>query len=125
MLVIATLSWKLVSGILFPVTHTPEETFQVDVAQGCLDPQMVNSLSGEEIKIHSPYGYELYGSYISNDNADKTVIISHDITQNAIHSLRYMLPFFNRGFNVLLIEHRDHGRSGGTNTVLDIMKKTI
>jgi fermentation-respiration switch protein FrsA (DUF1100 family) len=114
--VILALCWRLTGIILFPITHSPSQTFEDEVASGHLELEAYQRLPKEDIFIRSPFGYELYGLYIPNTGAEKTVIISHGITQNAFRSLRYMEPFYLRGFNVLLIEHRNHGRSGGTNT---------
>ena len=114
--VILFVGWRLTSVILFPATYTPEESFKAEVASGHLDPVIYQRLLREEITIRSPFGYTLYGLYIPNEDAHKTVIISHGITRNVIRSLRYMEPFYHRGFNILCIEHRNHGRSGGTNS---------
>lgn len=122
-LVVIALCWRLTSIILFPATYSPEETFENEVASGRLDPEVYWHLPKENITIHSPFGYDLNGLYIPNEGAEKTVIISHGITQNAIRSLRYLDPFYRRGFNALLIEHRNHGRSGGTNTSFGYYEK--
>ncbi len=121
--IVIALCWRLTTVILYPATHTPEETFDYEVASGQLDPEVYQNLPKEVITILSPLGYDLYGLYIPNEGAEKTVIFSHGITQNAIRSLRYLDTFFQRGFNALLIEHRNHGRSGGTNTSFGYYEK--
>lgn len=115
-LVIIGISWLLTSIMLYPNTHTREETLASEVASGYLDPVLYQQLPKEDVSIHSPFGYALRALYIPIEREEKVVIISHGITQNAIRSLRYMMPFYQRGYSVLLIEHRNHGRSGGTNT---------
>jgi len=123
LLIVTALCWRLTSVILYPTLHTPEETFEDEVASGHLNPEVYWHLPKEDITIQSPFGYDLYGLYIPNGGAEKTVIISHGITQNAIRSLRYLDPFYRRGFNALLVEHRSHGRSGGTNTSFGFYEK--
>jgi fermentation-respiration switch protein FrsA (DUF1100 family) len=114
--VLLAVCWYFCNVILYPKTYTPEESLKAEVTSGHLDYDTYQQLSREELIIDSPFGYKLYGLYIANADSNKTVIISHGITRNAIRSLRYISPFYHRGFNILCIEHRNHGRSGGKDT---------
>jgi fermentation-respiration switch protein FrsA (DUF1100 family) len=74
------------------------------------------SLPKEEFLISSPFGYDIHAYYIPAKQADKYMIFCHGVTVNKINSIKYSNLFLKRGFNVIIYDHRRHGRSGGKTT---------
>ncbi len=116
------LGFSLAAGLYFsnlvrliPVRPV-EETFKTEVEAGVLDPEQFEQLPKEEVRIPSPFGYELYGLYFPVPGSRKTVIIAHGITYTLYGSVKYMEVFRAAGYNALLYDHRRHGRSGGADT---------
>lgn len=71
----------------------------------------------EDIAIESRFGYPLHGTYIPNPQAtDKTLIFLHGFTEDRAVGLNYLDIYLSGGFNILLVDSRAHGESGG-NTV--------
>ena len=69
----------------------------------------------ENIVIKSPFGYPLSGTYIPNTHpSTQTLIFLHGFTENRSFGLNYLDIYGNAGFNVLLIDSRAHGDSGGS-----------
>lgn len=68
----------------------------------------------EDIAIESHFGYPLQGTYIPNPHAtDKTLIFLHGFTESRAVGLYYLDIYLNAGFNLLLVDSRAHGESGG------------
>lgn len=68
----------------------------------------------QDIIIHSSFGYPLHGTYIPNSNTtDKTIIFLHGFTGHRGLGLNYLEIYLKNGFNVLLVDSRAHGESGG------------
>lgn len=68
----------------------------------------------EDIAIESRFGYSLHGTYIPNPKAtDKTLIFLHGFTESRAVGLYYLDIYQNAGFNILLVDSRAHGDSGG------------
>ncbi|HLO10684.1 MAG TPA: alpha/beta hydrolase [Pseudoneobacillus sp.] len=74
------------------------------------------SLPKRQVEIASPYGYLLKAVLAEPHRTNRYVIISHGVTENKTNSVKYMNLFLNRGFNVLIYDHRRHGESGGKTT---------
>jgi pimeloyl-ACP methyl ester carboxylesterase len=102
--------------IIYPQVLPYEETYQHDVENGRLNEAEFQSWPKEEFMIRSPYGYDLYAMYLPNGQSQRTIVISHGITWSLYGSVKYAALFYKRGFNVLLYDLRNHGRSGGKNT---------
>jgi fermentation-respiration switch protein FrsA (DUF1100 family) len=68
----------------------------------------------QDIVIKSRFGYPLQGTYIPNPQAtDKTLIFLHGFTESRLAGLNYLTIYINAGFNLLLVDSRAHGESGG------------
>lgn len=104
---------------VFPV----QKTYDIDVERGEIKPDEFAALPQETVTIKSPYGYDLFGIYFPQSGSKKTVIICHGITWSLYGSVKYMNMFYKRGYNVLMYDHRFHGRSGGPNTTFGFYEK--
>jgi uncharacterized protein len=73
-------------------------------------------LPKREMVIQSPFGYGIKAVLAEPHRTNNYVIICHGVTENKMNSIKYMNLFLNRGFNVLIYDHRRHGESGGKTT---------
>jgi uncharacterized protein len=83
---------------------------------GRFKPLDFEKLSKREILIQSPFGYGIKAVLAEPHRTNAYVIICHGVTENKTNSIKYMNLFLNRGFNVLIYDHRRHGESGGKTT---------
>lgn len=68
----------------------------------------------KDITITSRFGYPLSATYIPNPTAtDRTLIFLHGFTESRTTGLNYLDMYLNNGFNLLLVDSRAHGESGG------------
>ncbi|MBM3137015.1 MAG: alpha/beta hydrolase [Chloroflexi bacterium] len=117
---IFVLVFLLLAGGLFfalqvvrPKCYSVEETYRIEIETGKISKAEWLSWEKQEVIISSPFGYDLFGIYLPLAGAEKTVIIAHGITYTLFGSVKYVNLFRKRGFNVLIYDHRNHGRSGG------------
>ena len=72
----------------------------------------------EAVKLKAKDGVELFGRYY-NKNSSKTIIFVHGYQSSGFNNFSAaMIDFLNAGYNVLLIDQRAHGESGGRFTTL-------
>ncbi|MRX74310.1 alpha/beta fold hydrolase [Bacillus lacus] len=69
-----------------------------------------------DVTVPSPFGYNISGYLIAPHETKKYMIICHGVTVSRVNSVKYMKIFLNRGYNVLIYDHRSHGESGGSTT---------
>jgi len=121
--IVLGISWHLANVALHPQVKPVERTYKIEADAGKLEPERFEALPREEVRIASPYGYELYGLYFPVEESHRTVIIAHGVTFSLYGSVKYMWMFRERGFNVLMYDHRNHGRSGGETTTYGYYEK--
>lgn len=64
--------------------------------------------------IRSIHGYNLHFLYIKNPVTTKnTVIIVHDLGGSVWSVMEYSYMYLDKGFNVVILDSRNHGKSGG------------
>lgn len=68
----------------------------------------------QDVMLTSRYGYPLLATYIPNAKpTNRTLIFLHGFTESRLSGLYYLGIYLDAGFNLLLIDSRAHGDSGG------------
>jgi hypothetical protein len=116
LLLLLGLGYYFARVLLFPHNRTYEKTLKKELESGTLSPKTWENLDKTALSIPSPFGYDLAGYYLPSGDACHIVIVSHGITNNLIGSVKYARIFLDLGFNVLIYDHRNHGKSGGRAT---------
>jgi fermentation-respiration switch protein FrsA (DUF1100 family) len=109
--------------VIYPKVIPVEETFRQEVENGRLVEMEYLSWPREEVRIRSPFGYDLYSVYHPLEGAQRTIVLTHGISWSLYGMVIYAGLFRRRGFNVLLYDIRHHGRSGGKDTSFGIYEK--
>jgi uncharacterized protein len=68
----------------------------------------------EKVGLTSPHGYTIRGTYIpANRPSKQTILFLHGLFQNRSSGLDYLDIYQELGYNVLIVDARGHGDSGG------------
>ena len=102
--------------LVYPTTRTYDKSLASAIEDGFLTENGWEALPKEQVSIRSPFGYDLHGYFLPNGSGERTVIVSHGITQNLANAIKYAQVFLNLGFNAMVYDHRNHGKSGGQGT---------
>jgi fermentation-respiration switch protein FrsA (DUF1100 family) len=108
---------------IFPKCFGFEETYEIEKDKGRLDEKEFQTWQKEEVRILSPYGYTLFGYYFPIQGSKRSVILSHGITYTLFGSVKYMKIFRDLGFNILIYDLRNHGKSGGRNSTFGFYER--
>lgn len=83
----------------------------------------VKEIPCENVTIKAKDGVSLFARYY-NKNSNKTIIFVHGYQSSAFNNFSTAtIDFLNSGYNVLLIDQRAHGNSGGRFTTLGCREK--
>ncbi len=123
LIILTTSGLYFASRILNPAKVDYQHIYQAEFKNGLFDGEAFRELSKQEIWVPSPHGYKLHGYYIPQERSHKTIVISHGIESNLNASIKFVTIFRDFGFNVLIYDLRNHGRSGGRNTTYGYYEK--
>ena len=83
-----------------------------------------NQRNWQDIIMPSRFGYSLIGTFIPNPQAtDKTLIFLHGFSESRLAGLSYLNIYLNAGYNLLLVDSRAHGESGGESVTWGVYEK--
>ena len=81
------------------------------------------SLACEKVELKAKDGIKLFARYYDS-GANKTIICVHGYQSNAFNNFSTaLIDFLNRGYNVLLVDQRNYGDSGGKFTTFGHKEK--
>lgn len=104
------------SKIIWPKRFGMDEARDIEVEKGYIDLGSFSSWESREVRIGSPFGYSLEGTWYPVAGARKAVILAHGVTFNRWGAIKYAGLFRELGFSCLAVDQRWHGRSGGPNS---------
>lgn len=93
-----------------------KEIIDRDSQFGLYNQQEYDALERRDFSIESKFGYLIKGSLFEPHATNRYIIICHGVTVNRLNSVKYMNLFLQKGWNVLIYDHRRHGESGGKTT---------
>lgn len=101
-------------NIILSPRKTKEDAFNLLSEKNIYNKENFDESILEEIKIKSSDNLELNGYYVKNScDSNKVMILIHGYTANHYMSLQFLDFYLNKGFNILLIDSRSHGKSLG------------
>ncbi|WP_399201832.1 alpha/beta hydrolase [Sutcliffiella deserti] len=109
--------------VMYIRKKTNEEILDREMKLGHYKEEAYRKLAKKELTIPSPLGYNIYGELFDLPDSNRYMIFSHGVTQNTLNSIKYMNIFMRKGWNVVLYDHRRHGKSGGTTTSYGFYEK--
>ncbi|MCY6482856.1 alpha/beta hydrolase [Clostridium aestuarii] len=109
--------------VINPKIRDYDSTYTKEIKTGKIIKENFEKLQNEILKIKSPYGYTLNAIFFPNNSSKKVIIFSHGITCNLNTSIKYMNIFLKRDFNILIYDHRNHGKSEGKYTTFGYYEK--
>lgn len=118
-IVIIYIVLQIMSEIAFYLAYTKhkktkEEAFDYLKEKNILDLDIYNEIESEEVSIRSKDNLKLVGYLIEKyKESNKFIILVHGFTANHHVHMPFVRMFLNEGFNILLIDERNHGKSEG------------
>ena len=83
-------------------------------AKGMIDEEIYNEAQMEEVTVKSVDGYKLKGYLIEKFKEDnRYIILVHGYSCNHFSAMPFVRMFQKEGFNILLVDQRNHGESEG------------
>lgn len=117
--VIAYVILQVISEVAFYLAYTKhkktkEEAINYLKEKDILDLDIYNEIHSEEVSITSKDNLKLAGYLIEeHKDSNKFIILVHGFTANHHVHMPFVRMFLNEGFNILLVDERNHGKSEG------------
>ncbi|MBM7701637.1 alpha/beta hydrolase [Metabacillus iocasae] len=113
---ILTVGIFFTNRLMYIKKKTDDELIERETSEGFYQEQLYHNLPKQSFTIPSSFGYQLSGTVIKQNDDKRFIIFCHGVTVHSINSVKYMNLFLNRGWNIILYDHRRHGLSEGKTT---------
>ena len=120
------LGWKTAGMIVHPMNWAYDSAVDEEEKRGHITRAWFEeNVRLEEFMLPSQYGYDLHcalwphaGELRFADKKPRVVVIVHGYTYCLLGGIKYASIFHSLGFDCLLYDHRNHGRSGRAPTTM-------
>ena len=102
--------------MMFIKKKSDKEIIDRETSFGLFNQDVFDTLEKKHFSLPSQFGYSIKGSLIAPHDTNRYIIICHGVTVNRLNSVKYMNLFLQKGWNVVIYDHRRHGESGGKTT---------
>ena len=118
--------WQVSSMILHPRGYDYDKVIEEEIKRGHFTREWFAScVRLEEFSVHSPFGYDLHcalwprgDSAAFADGRRRVAVFAHGFTYCLLGGIKYASIFHALGFDCVLYDHRNHGRSGKAPTTM-------
>lgn len=93
----------------YPKRLTNEEGYIIDFDKGLFDG--IEDMAREPITLTMSDGYKISADISTHPNCNKWIISSHGYSWVREGNLKYTIPFFHLGYNILMYDERSHGKN--------------
>lgn len=108
---------------LFPEAWTHEDARERELKDQPLELEYYEALEKKPFEVTSQHGYPLRGILIETPGSTRTMIFVHGITYNLYGGVKYLKMFHEWGYNIVLYDQPNHGKSGGDVTTFGYYEK--
>ena len=131
-LVVFTLlvAWKVSGMILYPRVYDYEAVVDEEVRRGHFTREWFDeSVHLEEFMLRSDFGYDLHCALWPReetasfpDGRRRVAVLAHGFSYCLLGQLKYASLFHELGFDCVLYDHRNHGKSGKAPTTMGFLE---
>ena len=126
LLLLLVIGWKVSGMIVHPMNWAYDSVVDEEEKRGHFTHAWFEeNVQLEEFTLPSQYGYDLHcalwphaGELPFADKKPRVVVIVHGFTYCLLGGIKYASIFHALGFDCLLYDHRNHGRSGRAPTTM-------
>jgi len=107
-------SYMVSQKVLHPRAKTLEDAEKLRAEDDIFQPEFLDGTKKEPVPLKSDFGYDIHAFVIYNPKPSAHVVLfSHGVTCRSELMFRYLKIFLDMGYNVLFLDHRCHGQTGG------------
>lgn len=124
MIYLALPSFMAAKRVLYPRRKTLDDVKEIHSMDSTVEVDYAIGLKKEDIILQSEFGYNIRAFVLYNPvPTEHIIIISHGFTCRSELAFRYLKIFHNMGYNVLFLDHRRHGETGGSSVSFGYYEK--
>lgn len=121
-IIIFFISFYLTSVSFFPKKYGYDESYKIEIDKERFEKEFYDNLTKKEFYIEIDNECKIHCIYINNDS-DKTAIFSHGYSYTLFGSVKYIDMFLKNRYNIILYDHRYHGKSSGNYSTMGYNEK--
>ncbi|MBV1758936.1 MAG: alpha/beta hydrolase [Dethiosulfatibacter sp.] len=123
-LVLSIISWRFSGYVITPESRDIDTMFSDEEAKGNISIEYFDTISKTDFNIKTDDGLNLSGQWLYPENpTNKVVILCHGFGVNRVGSIKYITPYLNRGYQVIIYDNRNAGNSDKRYTTMGFAEK--